>query len=210
MTIKEIKKEIDKLDRATLPELRKIAKKIVKDDYRAFLDNNPLDSFELKLLYAFTLGYAKDDIKTLIAYFEKFIPEVKDWAVCDALCNGFKTAKKHRAEVYEMLMKYKNSHNEFETRIVAVVLLSHYMVDDYIDRAIEVLNNLHTEAYYSKMGVAWAVAEVMVKYPEKCVEYLKSDDCKLDNWTYNKSLQKMRESFRVSDEIKEFTRTIKR
>lgn len=210
MNVTEIKNEINKLDKATIPALRKIAKKIVKDDYKAFLDNNPSDSFELKLLYAFTLGYAKDDINILIEYFEKFIPEVSDWAVCDSLCQGFKIARKYRKQVYDMLMKYKDSYEEFETRIVAVVLLSHYMTDDYIDSVIDVLNNLHTEKYYSKMGVAWAVAEVMVKYPEKCLKYLKSENCGLDDWTYNKSLQKMRESYRVSDEIKAITKTLKR
>ena len=79
MNVTEIKNEINKLNKATIPALRKIAKKIVKDDYKAFLDNNPSDSFELKLLYAFTLGYAKDDINILIEYFGRYaILSVKD------------------------------------------------------------------------------------------------------------------------------------
>ena len=107
-------------------------------------------------------------------------------------------------------MKYKNSKKEFESRIVAVCLLSHYLNDEYIDRVIEVLNSLNTDDYYSQMGTAWAVATVMGKYPEKCLEYLKSKKCRLDKITYNKSLQKIRESFRVSEEIKALINTMRK
>ena len=130
------------------------------------------------------------------------MPYVDDWAVNDSLCQNFRIARKYPDIVWNFLMKYKNSTREFESRIVSVVLLSHYLNDEYIDRVIGVLNTLNTDDYYSQMGVAWAVATVMGKYSEKCMEYLKSKDCKLDKITYNKSLQKIRESYRVADNIK--------
>ena len=87
-------------------------------------------------------------------------------------------------------------------------MLSHYLNDEYIDRVIDTLNKLNTDDYYSQMGVAWAFATVMGKYPEKCMKYLKSENCRLDKTTYNKTLQKIRESFRVSDKIKQMTKTM--
>ena len=54
------------------------------------------------------------------------------------------------------------------------------------------------------MGVAWAIATIMGKYPERCLNYLQSDCCSLDKITYKKSLQKIRESYRVSKEIKNY------
>lgn len=204
MNIEEIKYNLSKIKRTTfgisVPELRKFAKQIAKENYGYFLDNNPLDSFELRLLHSFVLGYAKDDVKILINYFEKFIPYVDDWAVCDALCQAFTISRKYPQEVFEMLKKYFNSNKEFESRIVAVVLLSHYLNDNYIDDVFKILDNLNTEKYYARMGVAWAVATIMGKYPEKCLCFLKHNS--LDDKTYKKSLQKIRESFRVSGEIK--------
>ena len=47
-----------------------------------------------------------------------------------------------------------------------------------------------------------------IKFPEKTMEYLKQS--KLDNWTYNKSLQKTIESLRVDKETKDILRGIKR
>ena len=62
--------------------------------------------------------------------------------------------------------------------------------------------NGNTDKYYSQMGVAWAIATIMGKYPQKCLKFLKSKNCKLNKTTYKKTLQKIKESFRVSDEIK--------
>ena len=114
-------------------------------------------------------------------------------------------------------MKYAQSHSEFEVRVVAVMLMSHYLNDDYIDDVIQVLNNVYTgdspeksNYYYAKMGVAWAVATLAAKFPQKCLAYMQSPQNHLDSWTYNKAIQKMCESFRVSEEIKEKMKALRK
>ena len=84
----------------------------------------------------------------------------------------------------------------------------HFINDNYVDKAIKILDNLKQVSYMAKMGIAWAVCEVMCRYPNKCFEYLKVS--KLDKWTYNKAISKMIESFRVSKENKEKLRQMKR
>ena len=210
--IEKIRKDIKNIKRTTfgisIPELKKYAKQISKEDYKELLDKNKFETFELRLLHAFVLGYAKDDIDVLLDYFDKFISYVNDWAINDSLCQSFKIARKYPDIVWKYLMGYKKSKKEFESRIVSVMLLSHYLNDDYIDRVIKVLDKLNTDDYYSQMGVAWAIATIMGKYPEKCLKYLESKDCHLDKITYKKSLQKIRESFRVSKEIKDYIKKL--
>ena len=58
------------------------------------------------------------------------------------------------------------------------------------------------------MGIAWALATCMAKYPEKTFAYLKISN--LDKWTYNKALQKMIESFRVKESDKTLIKTLKK
>ncbi len=214
MNITEINNELKNIKRTSfgisIPELRKFAKKIAKHDYKVLFKGNKFDTFELRLLHAFTIGYIKDDIENILKYFEDFIPYVDDWAVNDSLCQNFRIAREYPTQVWNMLMKYKFSTKEFESRIVSVTLLSHFLNDEYIDKVLDILNILNTNDYYSQMGVAWAVATAMGKYPEKTLYYLKSDKNKLDKITYNKSLQKIRESFRVSDEIKKLTKQMKK
>ena len=202
-----VKTELEKIKRTafgiSVPELRKYAKRIANDECETFLKCNDYESFELRLLHAFVIGYAKSDIAVLLKYVEAFIPYVDSWQVCDSLCQNFKIARRHPKTVWDFLMQYKDSESEFESRIVSVMLLSHYLNDAYIDDVIAVLDVLKTNDYYSQMGVAWAIATVMAKYPEKCLEYLSSKTCHLNTITYNMSIRKMRESFRVSDEVKE-------
>lgn len=65
----------------------------------------------------------------------------------------------------------------------------------------------HT-GYYARMGVAWAVSVCFVKCPRQTRPWLHSSP--LDDWTHNKALQKIVESYRVSDTDKTLVRTWKR
>ena len=205
MDLKEIKNKLTTIKRTKfgicIPDLRDFAKEIARENYQEFFKINDFSVYELKLLHAFVLGYAKDDINILIKYFEKFIPNVDDWLICDSLCQSFKIVRRYPDIFWNFLMQYAHSESEFESRIVSVCLLSHYLNDMYIDKVISVLDQLYTEKYYSMMGVAWAIATIMAKYPTQCQNYLKSESCNLDKTTYKKSLQKIKESFRTSKDI---------
>jgi 3-methyladenine DNA glycosylase AlkD len=124
----------------------------------------------------------------------------KEWSTVDSLCQKFIIAKKHRDEVLPLLIKYSNSKDEYLQRVVAVMLLSHYLEDEYIEKVFDLLSKLNHQGYFTKMAVAWALATVMTYYPKECLAYMKSS--KLDKWTHNKAIQKMKESFRISDDNK--------
>lgn len=214
MKTEQIKREITKIKTTkfgiSVPELKKFAKQIAKENYKEFLDNNRFETFELRLLHAFVLGYAKDDIKTLLGYFERFIPYVDDWAINDSLCQSFKIARKYPQIVWDYLMSHKTTDKEFESRIVSVMLLSHYLNDEYINEVVRVLDGLNAEKYYAQMGIAWAVATIMGKYPATGLKYLQSKNCHLNKSTYNKAIRKTIESYRVSDDMKNAVRKLKR
>ncbi len=203
--MEDIMNELARLPRTSfgvsVPALRQTARRIARDDYRILLDNSRLETFELRLLNALVLGYARDDLPRLLDCFARFVPYVDDWAVCDALCQGFTVARRYPEPMWDFVMQYRNSRQEFEARIVAVVLLSHYLNDDYITRVIAVLDSLYTEKYYAQMGVAWALATICAKYPEKCLQYLRAPN-NLDATTFRMAIRKINESFRVESEVK--------
>ena len=58
------------------------------------------------------------------------------------------------------------------------------------------------------MAIAWTMSVLYVKYPKITMEYLKNNT--LDDFTYNKALQKIIESYRVSEEDKNIMRKMKR
>ncbi|MFA6801523.1 MAG: DNA alkylation repair protein [Acholeplasmataceae bacterium] len=184
----------------TIPQMREIAKDIYQDNPYIFLDNNDFSSYELEQIHAMVICMLKD-IDIALKYFKNFIPHIHGWAVNDTLCNHFKLARKNREKVFLFLKNYLDSDQEFEQRVVAVMLLSHYLTDDYIDQVIVILDHLKINAYYSKMAVAWAFATILAKYPDKGLSYMKHHH--LDDWTFRKTIQKAIESFRVTDELKE-------
>ena len=190
-----------------IPELRKIAKKIVKENRLDYLKEKH-DSFEELTIHAFVIGYLKEDINTCLRYVKDFIPYIDNWSVNDSLCQNMKFAKKYPKEVFNFLLEMKDSNLEYEIRVIAVTFLSHFLIDEYIDEVIEVLDKLNRPTYMAKMGIAWAYATIMAKYSGKMFNYLPTSS--LDDWTYNKMISKMLESFRVDEKDKERLRTMKR
>ncbi|HQJ91193.1 MAG TPA: DNA alkylation repair protein, partial [Paludibacteraceae bacterium] len=173
------------------------------------LSNASDETFEEIMLQGMTLGYVKRvDVVEVLDYARRFIPKINNWSVNDSFCLTFKIADKHQDEVYDFLMQYLDSKEEYELRMVAIMLMSHFLNDKYIDRVLEILDNMHHDGYYLKMAVAWAVATAFAKYPEKTMAFMKNNH--LDDDTYNKAIRKMIESYRVSDEDKNILRTMKR
>ena len=107
-------------------------------------------------------------------------------------------------------LPYSKIDDEYKQRLVAVMLMDYYLTDEYIDMSLEVLDSLKNEKYYCKMAVAWAIATAWAKQREKTFCYMQDGNNTLDDWTYNKAIQKMLESYRVSDEDKRILRTMKR
>ena len=159
----------------------------------------------------------KNDILT---YMGRFIPKIDDWSICDTCCNTFKIANQYQQEVWDFLMPYldeqgvidgkpANERNrEFELRFVAVMMLNYYLNDAYIDKVLYAYDHMKNDGYYLKMGVAWGLAEAYVKCPEPTKAFLKNNH--LDDFTFNKAIQKMQESFRITPEEKAALKAMKR
>ena len=88
------------------------------------------------------------------------------------------------------------------------MLMDYYLTTEYIDQVLEIYDGIHHEGYYVKMGVAWAISMAYVKFPQKTMKLLQNNH--LDNFTYNKALQKMIESYQIDKETKQILKEMKR
>jgi 3-methyladenine DNA glycosylase AlkD len=191
-----------------LPHQRELAKEIARGDWRTYLAIAQADYYEEVMIAGLVIGYAKADIEEILRYTAAFVPKIKNWGICDSFCNNLKITKKHRQQVWEFLQPYLQSHQEFELRFGVVMLLNFYIEDEYIDQVLVRLDAAKHEGYYVKMAVAWAVSLCFIKYPDKTTNYLRHNT--LDDWTYNKSLQKIIESLRVDTPTKQLIAGLKR
>ena len=191
-----------------LPLLRQLAKEIAKGDWRNFLSNSKEEYYEEILINGLVIAYAKCDVEERLNYIESFVPKIDNWAICDSFCNTLKFVNKNKEIMWEFIQPYLRSYNEFEIRFAVVIILNYYITEDYIDLVLKTLDNIKHDGYYVKMAVAWAISMCFIKFEEKTMAYLK--DNSLDDFTYNKSLQKICESLRVDKNTKELIKSMKR
>lgn len=187
-----------------LPQLRKMAKEMADEDWKYYLSWENARYFEEVMLQGMILGYAKAPVTEILEYTERFIPKIDNWSVNDSFCTTFRSADKYPGEVWDFLMKYQDSHQEFEVRMVAVMLMSHYLKPDYIQKVFEVLTSLDATEYYASMAVAWAFATAWAKFPDETRDWLAAHS--IEKKTYRRMLQKCIESRRIKDEDKQWMR----
>lgn len=191
------------------PALRDYGKKLVRGenfDLDALLVF-PNDIFEVRLLKCFAVGYQKMPFETKIAYIDRCIPVIDGWGVCDLFCSTLKEVKKHRAEYLPYIERYIARGSEFSQRFGYIMLLGCYMEEDYLPVIFRLLNEAKSEYYYTHMGAAWLLAEVLTHYFEAGVQYLQTGA--LVARSKKKAIQKACESFRVSDEQKKYLKNLK-
>lgn len=193
-----------------VPVLRNYAKKLSKqENFKDYISFNKTVYYEEVMLQGMLIGFIRNtDIKEVLSIIKNFVPKIDNWAVCDIFCSGLKIVNKNKETVWNFIQKYLKSKKEFELRFAIVMMLDYFICEKYIDRVLTILDNIKHEAYYVKMAVAWTISVAFVKFKDKTMKYFKKNN--LDDWTYNKALQKICESLRVSKETKKIIKAMKR
>lgn len=199
---------MDNIIGVRIPKLREYAKELYK--------NNSIEDLEIEdkyyeelLIQGMLIGFqTKEPIEKVIKQVEEFVPKINSWAVCDTFCAGLKVTKKYQPEMFEVIKQYLKSKQEYEVRFAIVMLLDYYINDQYIDQILQILDNVKLDKYYVQMANAWAISICLIKYYNKTLDFLKTT--KIDDFTYNKGIQKAIESYRITNEQKEYLRTLKR
>lgn len=191
-----------------LPILRKLAKKIIRGDWRAYLASAQDQSFEEIMLQGMVIGYVRADLPELLHRIAAFVPKIDNWSVCDSFCSGLKIAREEPEAIWNFIQPYLHTEREFEARFGVVMLLFYFIEERHIRRVLALLNQIPAKGYYARMAVAWAISICFVQFPELTMKYLKEENS-LDDFTYQKALQKITESNCVNSERKAVIRKMK-
>lgn len=183
------------------PLLQKLAGELSEEAAEYYIMRYDLLYLEETMLQGILIGKIKVNLHKKLAYIQNFIPRIDNWAVCDGFCAGLKFTKNNREVMWEFIQPYLDSDAEFEIRFGVVMLLCYFIETEYIDRVLDVLNEVKLEHYYVKMAVAWAVSVCYVKFPNETEDFLKNNS--LDDFTHNKAIRKIIESLRIDDAEKE-------
>ena len=87
------------------------------------------------------------------------------------------------------------------------MLMRYYLDDAFRPEYLEWVADVRSTEYYINMMRAWYFATALAKQWDAAVGYIEKK-C-LDPWTHNKTIQKARESYRITREQKEYLKTLK-
>ncbi len=194
-----------------VPVLREYAKKLIKKySFEELINNIDDEYYEEIMLQGMLIGLnSKENFNVIKKYIEDYIPKIDNWAICDTFCAGLKIVNQNKENMWGFIKQYLDSDKEFYLRFAIVIILDYYIEEKYLEEIFRIFNNIQSEYYYVKMAIAWAISISLIKYYDKTINYLKNNS-KIDKWTYNKSLQKAIESYRITKDQKELLKNMKK
>lgn len=187
------------------PELRKFAKEISKTEYaEIFMNILPHKFYEEYNLHAFLIESIKDYGKC-IEHLNRFLPYVDNWATCDMMRP--KIFKSHLSELLSQIKMWISSDDTYTVRFGVEMLMCFYLDENFSTQYSDMVAEKRSDEYYIRMMQAWYFATALAKRYDEIIPYLEQH--RLDADTHNKTIRKAIESYRISEEKKEYLRTLK-
>ena len=188
------------------PELRSLAKELVKsNNYKSFLEELPHKYFDENQLHAFIISELKD-FNECIDYTNKFLPYIDNWATCDQMSP--KVFKKNKDNLLKEIKVWIKSKETYTIRFAIGMLMSYFLDEEFDKKYLELVSKIKSKEYYVNMMIAWYFATALAKQYKDTVIYLENN--KLDIWVHNKTIQKAIESYRITNDQKDYLRSLKK
>ena len=188
-----------------LPILKKYAKELDEKSREEFLNSLPHQYHEENVLHSLILSSIKD-YDEFINKVNIFLHYVNNWAVCDSICNKYLV--KHKPALLKEIYKWMKTDEIYRVRYAIKCLMSYYLDEDFEEEHIDRVSEVKLDDYYVKMMIAWYLATGLAKQYDSFVKFI--EEKRFDKDIHNKAIRKAIESFRVSDERKEYLKTLKR
>ena len=188
-----------------VPQLRKLAKKLFgSDEAQKFLGALPHAYYDENMLHGLLISEIKE-FDECIRALDVFLPFVDNWAVCDILSP--KVFKKNLNLLLPEIRRWAASNHTYTCRFGIEMLMTHFLDGYFTPSYLEIPAQIHSDEYYVNMMIAWFFATALAKQWDSALPYLETK--KLDVWVHNKTIQKARESYRITAEQKLYLKSLK-
>ena len=196
---------VDRIIGVRTPALRAFAKRLYKDsDADRFLSALPHQFFDEDQLHAFVISLEKDFDRGVESV-EAFLPFIDNWATCDQLSP--KAFKKVPEKLLPYIGEWIKSDRVYTVRFAIGMLMQHFLDERFDTKYSDMVAEVKSGEYYINMMIAWYFSTALAKQYDLVLKYL--EEKRLDDWTHNKAIQKSVESYRITDEQKDYLKTLK-
>lgn len=187
------------------PDLRMITKELRgTEEAEKFLAELPHRYYEENMIHFFLIAMIPDFEECAKAV-ETFLPYVNCWAVCDQATP--KVFTKNHEKLLPLIRKWIKSEQVYTVRFAIRMLMNEFLEEDFRSEYLEWVAGVRGEDYYIRMMVAWYFATALAKQYDASVVYI--EERRLDPWAHKKTIQKAIESYRISEEHKEYLKTLR-
>lgn len=187
------------------PLLKSLAKELFSDPCKdEFMQELPHKYYEENQLHIMMICLEKD-FDRCISELEVFLPYADNWAVTDQ--PSPKCFKKKHKELLPVIKKWLDSDHVYTARYALNIFMREFLDEDFDSDYVELICEKHGEDYYLKMMIAWYFATALAKKYDAVIPYIENK--RLDTWTHNKAIQKAVESYRITDEQKDYLKSLK-
>ncbi len=191
-----------------LPDVRKIAKEIIHDDWRQWLTTAENTYMEHIMLQGIVIATAPMECTERMQRLQGFIPKIDNWAVCDSVATSLKIRPADKEAWWQFAQARLDSEQTYEIRFGLVLMLHAFVEEKYLPAIFAHTSRIPCNEYYVSMAVAWLLSVCCVKFNGQTVRYLQNGT--LDKETHNRTIQKCVESFRIPAETKEQLKQLRR
>lgn len=195
-----------------LPHCRKLAKSLYKSQEpetvaarEKFISTLPHKYYDENILHACILSEEKD-FDRAIELVEKFLPFVDNWAVCDGIKP--KAFEKNKKALMPFIKKWAKSKETYTCRFGLEMLMNLFLDEDFDLAQHKIATSVKSEEYYVNMMIAWYLATALAKQWDATIGVIEEGN--LGVWVHNKTIQKARESYRITAEQKEYLKGLKK
>jgi len=188
------------------PQMKMLVKEFAKDDDKyLFLSELPHQYYEENNLHAAIVSSISKDINVVMKYVEEFLPYIDNWATCD--CFSPKIFKKYPDLVYEKIQQWIKSNHTYTVRFGIVSLLQFFLDDNFKPEINDLVLSVKSDEYYINIAIAWYFSYALIKQWDASIYIIENKI--MSKWLHNKSIQKAVESFRITDDRKEYLKSLR-
>lgn len=188
------------------PQVAQLTKEIIKSgDYSSFLDDCPHKYYEEMGIHVAIINSMKD-YNSVIKEIDRFIPYVDNWATCD----GIKPRKAFSKNCDRLIIDAKRwikSEHTYTKRFGIEMIMNFFLDDNFKREYNDLVASIRSDEYYINMMIAWYFATALAKQYNDTIPFI--ENRRLDEWTHKKTIQKARESYRITEEQKEYLKSLK-
>ncbi|MBO7503110.1 MAG: DNA alkylation repair protein [Clostridia bacterium] len=187
------------------PDMRRIAKEVfASGKAEEFLKDLPHRYYEENLIHFFVLAMIKD-FDECVKGVEAFLPYVDCWPASDQATP--KAFTKNHERLLPYIRKWVASDHVYTARFGIRMLMNEFLGEDFREEFPELVASKKGDDYYLKMMIAWYFATALAKRYDETVKYF--EERRLEEWVHRKAIQKALESFRVTEEHKEYLKSLR-